>query len=165
MQRAVLLLRAARTGRQACTNLDAAGLQAQLSRSALIYRTLQGIRQGMCLVLTESVDVCRRVPVPWPGLLFSAVPSSRLSTAALWSAVPAPVLPATRAVVERTGACVGSGVAALRRLRGEQLKSWRRKVEELEQRLVAVTNSLATVASGQVGSALFCSRVILPCFC
>ena len=111
----------------------------------------------------------RRVPVPWHSLLLATSEKRWLSsagtTAVLWGCAvpPGPVLPAVRAALRNAGVrCAGSNLvaecrshslAAWQRLRHQQLKSWLRRVEELEQRLVAVTSSLTTLPSGQARSA------------
>lgn len=112
------------------------------------------------------------MPVPWHSLLLATSEKRWLSsagtTAVLWgcSIPPGPVLPAVRAALRNAGVrCAGSSLvaecrsrslAAWQRLRHQQLRSWLQRVEELEQRLVAVTSSLTTLPSGQARSASKC---------
>jgi len=101
--------------------------------------------------------------VPWPSLLFGAPPCSRLSTAALWSAAPAPAWPAAQAAAAQACACARGRLAAWHQLRGEQLRSWLRHVEQVEQRLVAVAGSLSVLPAGQVRAP--CWRTVVDAAC
>ncbi len=152
VRKAVALVRAARAARQAGRDLDCAGPPAHLGRSAAPWNACQSAhcaRRGRVLVLTPP-PAAGRDAVPWPSLLFGAPPCSRLSTAALWSASPAPAWPAAQAAAAQACACARGRLAAWHQLRGEQLRSWLRHVEVLEQRLVAVAGSLSVLPAGQV---------------